>query len=79
MQAKKALQGKASSSASESSAQEMQPGIKKTSIKMADPDIPELTRDQLGSGVRGKYFEHFEQCSNVVVLQPEILKTFPTS
>lgn len=46
---------------------------------MADLDIPELTRDQLGKGVRGKCLEHFEYGSNVVVLQPEILKTFPTS
>jgi hypothetical protein len=57
----------------------MQPGIKKTSTKMAVLDIPELTRDQLGKGVRGKYLEHFEKCSNVVVLQPEVLKTFPTT
>ena len=57
----------------------MQPGIKKTSTKMADPDIPELKRDQLGKGVRGKHLKHFAQGSNVVVLQPEILKAFPTS
>eukprot|EP01038_Epipyxis_sp_PR26KG_P018442 gene18442-26001_t len=36
-------------------------------------------RDQLGKGVRGKYLKHFVQGSNVVVLQPEILKAFPTS
>lgn len=53
--------------------------MKKTSTKMADLDIPELTRDQLGKGVRGKYLEHFEHGSNVVVLQPKILKAFPTS
>jgi hypothetical protein len=46
---------------------------------MADLDIPELKRDQLGKGVRGKYLKHFAQGSNVVVLQPEILKAFPTS
>jgi hypothetical protein len=79
MPAKKSLQGKASPLAFESSVQEWQPGMKKTCTKMADLDIPELKRDQLGKGVRGKYLEHFEQCSNVVVLQPEILKTFPTS
>jgi len=53
--------------------------MKKTSTKMADLDIPELKRDQLGKGVRGKYLKHFTQGSNVVVLQPEILKAFPTS
>ena len=46
---------------------------------MVDQDIPELKRDQLDKGVRGKYLKHFMQDSNVVVLQPEILKAFPTS
>ena len=53
--------------------------MKKASTKMADQDIPELKRDQLGKGVRGKYLKHFNQGSNVVVLQPEILKAFPSS
>ena len=53
--------------------------MKKTSTKTADQDIPELKRDQLGKGVRGKYLKHFMQGSNVVVLQPEIHKAFPTS
>lgn len=42
-------------------------------------DIPELTREQLGKGVRGKYFQQYTQQSNVVVLKPEIQKAFPTS
>ena len=46
---------------------------------MADQDIPELKREALGKGVRGKYMKHFAQGSNVVVLQPEIQKAFPTS
>lgn len=53
--------------------------MKKASINMADQDIPELRREQLGVGVRGKYLKQFQQGSNVVVLQPEILKAFPTS
>ena len=53
--------------------------MKKGSMNKADQDIPEVTRDQLGQGVRGKYLKHFSQGSNVVVLQPEILKAFPTS
>jgi hypothetical protein len=52
---------------------------KKDVYKLADLDIPELKRDQLGKGVCGKYLKHFVQGSNVVVLQPEILKAFPTS
>jgi len=46
---------------------------------MADQDIPELKREELGGGVRGKYLKHFMRGSNVVVLQPEIQKAFPTS
>ena len=53
--------------------------MKKAFMKMDDQDIPELKRDQLGKGVRGKYFKNFTRASNVVVLQPEILKAFPTS
>lgn len=53
--------------------------MKKASTKTVDHDIPELKRERLGTGVRGKYLKHFAQGSNVVVLQPEILKAFPTS
>ena len=53
--------------------------MKKASIKMTDQDIPELEREALGAGVRGKYLKQFVQGSNVVALQPEIQKAFPTS
>ena len=53
--------------------------MKKASTKMADNEIPEFKRDELGKGVMGKYLKHFVQGSNVVVLQPEIRKAFPTS
>lgn len=53
--------------------------MKKASISTVDQDIPELKREQLGAGVRGKYLKHFSQDSNVVVLLPEIQKAFPTS
>ena len=53
--------------------------MKKASMKTVDQDNPELKRDELGKGVRGKYLKHFLQGSNVVVLQPEIQKAFPTS
>ena len=48
-------------------------------MKMADQDVPELKRDELGKGVRGKVLKHFLHGSNVVVLQPEIQKAFPSS
>jgi hypothetical protein len=54
--------------------------MKKASTKMADQDIPELKREQLGAGVRGKYFKQFTENSNVVVLlDPEVAKAFPAS
>lgn len=53
--------------------------MKKASTTKSEQDIPELKREQLGVGVRGKYFKHVSQGSNVVVLQPKIQKAFPTS
>ena len=53
--------------------------MKKASMSKADQDIPELKREQLGVGIRGKYLKRFMHGSNVVVLQPEIQKAFPTS
>jgi len=53
--------------------------MKKTSTNEADQDIPVLMQAQLGKGVQGKYFQQHTQQSNVAVLKPEILKTFPTA
>ncbi|MDZ7812064.1 MAG: hypothetical protein U5L74_02675 [Ideonella sp.] len=53
--------------------------MKKASTKTADQDIPEVKREALGKGVRGKYLKPFVQGSNVVVLQPEVQKASPTS
>jgi hypothetical protein len=53
--------------------------MKKAYMKTDDQDVPELQRSGLGKGQRGKYLKHFVQGSNVVVLQPEIQKAFPTS
>ena len=53
--------------------------MKKASTTTDEQEIPELRREQLGRGVRGKYFKRFTQGSNVVVLRPEIQEAFPTS
>ena len=53
--------------------------MQKTSTNEADQSIPDLKQEQLGRGVRGKYFQQYTRQSNVVVLKPEILKAFPTS
>lgn len=48
-------------------------------MKTFDQDIPDLIRDGLGKGERGKYLKYPVQGSNVVVLLPEIQKAFTTS
>ena len=53
--------------------------MKKISTKKTSQDIPVLKREQLGTGVRGKYFQQYANDSNVVVLKPEIQKAFPSS
>ena len=53
--------------------------MKKASTNKTDQEIPVLRREQLGVGVRGKYFKQFTQGSNTAVLRPELHKAFPTS
>ncbi|MGA9665489.1 MAG: hypothetical protein WBQ69_03450 [Gallionella sp.] len=53
--------------------------MKKRSTSKDDQDIPEYKREQLGVGVRGKYYKQFMQGSNLVLLTPELAKIFPTS
>ncbi len=44
----------------------------------ADSLRTEYRREDLGKGVRGKYFEQHAQGTNLVLLQPEVAKVFPT-
>jgi hypothetical protein len=53
--------------------------MSRASTPKPEIDIPVLKREELGKGVRGKYFRQYSQGSNVVVLRPEIFKAFPTS
>jgi hypothetical protein len=39
---------------------------------------PEYRREDLGEGVRGKYFEAYRAGTNLVLLSPEVAKVFPT-
>ena len=39
----------------------------------------EYSRGDLGEGVRGKYYEQYKDGTNVVVLEPDIAKEFPSS
>ena len=39
---------------------------------------PEYRREDLGTGVRGKYLEDYRSGTNLVLLSPDIAKVFPT-
>jgi hypothetical protein len=49
-------------------------------MKKAKPDElrPEYHREDLGQGVRGKYFESYRKGTNLVLLSPDVAKAFPT-
>jgi len=36
------------------------------------------SRKDLGTGVRGKYYDAYKKSHNVIVLNPEVSKAFPT-
>ena len=46
--------------------------------KVSDELRPEYRREDLGQGVRGKYFESYQKGSNLVLLSPDVAKVFPT-
>ncbi len=39
---------------------------------------PEYKREDLGPGVRGKYFESYQKGTNLVLLSPDVAKAFPS-
>jgi hypothetical protein len=39
---------------------------------------PEYHREDLGRGVRGKYFESYRKGTNLVLLSPDVARAFPT-
>ena len=46
--------------------------------KSEDDLRPEYKREDLGKGVRGKYFKDYEVGHNLVLLEPEVAKAFPS-
>lgn len=38
----------------------------------------EYRREDLGPGIRGKYFESYKKGTNLVLISPDIAKAFPT-
>ena len=39
---------------------------------------PEYKREDLGEGIRGKYFDSYQKGTNLVLLSPDVAKVFPT-
>lgn len=46
--------------------------------KVSDELRPEYKREDLGVGVRGKYFESCSKGTNLVLLSPDVAKVFTT-
>ena len=47
-------------------------------VKEKDEMRSEYRREDLGVGVRGKYYEACKKSHNVVLLNPEVAKAFPS-
>ena len=45
-------------------------------VKASDELRPEYRREDLGVGVRGKYFESYRKGTNLVLLNPDVAKVF---
>ncbi len=48
-------------------------------MKNSDNLRPEYSRQNLGKGVRGKFFNSYNKGTNLVLLNPEIAKAFSSS
>ena len=46
--------------------------------KVTDEMRPEYKREDLGKGVRGKYASAYAEAHNIVLLDPEVAKAFPS-
>lgn len=47
-------------------------------VKKSDEVRPEYEREDLGQGVRGKYFDSYQKGTNLVLLSPDVAEVFPT-
>ena len=45
--------------------------------KKEDELRPEYRREDLGKGVRGKYYKAYKSARNLVLLEPEVARAFP--
>ncbi|QEP43390.1 hypothetical protein D5085_09805 [Ectothiorhodospiraceae bacterium BW-2] len=53
-------------------------GIFMKKAKDKDEMRPSYSREDLGKGVRGKYYDDYNADHNLVLLNPEVAKAFPT-
>lgn len=53
--------------------------MKKTKTAVGNDLRPEYSREDLGKGVRGKHFVSYQKGTNLVLLNPDVAKAFPTS
>ncbi len=53
--------------------------MKKAKPARGDELRVEYRREDLGKGVRGKYFAAYQKGSNLVLLTPDLARAFPTS
>ncbi len=47
-------------------------------VKDEDEMRSEYKREDLGIGVRGKYYEAYNEGHNIVLLKPEVARAFPS-
>jgi len=48
-------------------------------MKQDELDIPVFSREQLGKGIRGRYFKHSRSGTNLVLLDDDVAAAFPTA
>lgn len=53
-------------------------------MRRVEPDLkdelrPEYRREELGKGVRGKHLASYRKGTNLVLLQPDVARAFPTA
>ena len=48
-------------------------------MKKVDELRKEYSREDLGRGVRGKYYREYMKGTNLILLRPEVAQAFPTS
>ena len=51
---------------------------KEIETELEDDLRPEYDFSQMSGGVRGKYAEHYQSGTNLVLLEPDIAQAFPT-